>query len=517
MGKRVPIWTASYVIDDYGTGAVMGVPVHDERDLGFASEHGIQTGEPVVNYESGKVTTAAGEVSIDYFKHKLLENKEQIRLQYNYKLRNWLFSRQRYWGEPFPFVYDENGKLYPLDESELPLELPESIDFKPELNVTDPRTPLSRCRDWIQVEGQILNGKVITKNCKGPTQKFVRESNTMPNWAGSCWYYLRYMDPHNTEELVGKRAFEEWCAGKYSTVDLYIGGAEHAVLHLLYARFWHMFLFDTEAVPNPEPFQRLIHQGMITADAFVDANNQYVDVKDVIVEWTNGTKKAKRKSTGAELTIVYGKMGKSYKNGVVPEEIAQKYGIDVFRMYLMYMGPITQDREWNVDGIVGMERFHRKVLDMSGKLSDASSDQVKKNLHLTIKQVTAQYSDLSFHTVIASLIKFLNSADTLGKPDFETFLVLLSPIAPHLCEYLYHRLGNTSSIFNLDWPKFDPNIIVEESAHVPVMQNGRLRFVLDLKCDASDEEVANRVKERSAQAIQRIVRRDGKVVTVMLA
>jgi leucyl-tRNA synthetase len=547
-GKLVPIWTADYVLGDYGTGAVMGVPAHDERDFRFAVEHGLPIrpglypdeewlgdagfhgwattldrpytglGPVLVPAKEQPEDPESGELVIPTDPETFLRETctgafDEIRQATQYKLDDWIFSRQRYWGEPIPMVYDEDGQVYPLDESELPLELPRNVDFTPS-NSEEPVAPLSKCREWIEIKGQIRNGKVITRNLTGKTQKFFREANTMPNWAGSCWYYLRYMDPHNDKELLGKEA-KYWCNNKYATVDLYVGGSEHAVLHLLYARFWHMFLFDLGLVPNPEPFKRLIHQGMVTADAFINKENQYVDAKTVEVKYENNQKIAVDKKTGEELTIVYGKMGKSYKNGVVPQEIVEEFGIDVFRMYLMYMGPITQSREWNLDGIVGMERFYRKVQKLPEKISDKTPEDTFIMLQSTIKILTEQYENLHFNTGIASLIKFVNQVTQISIEDLKTFLILLAPIAPHLAEYLHNQLGFTSSILDSDWPKWNQKLLDLQLVKVPVTHNGKLRTVLEVKNDIDDDELKSLVLEIVPQiTTMQIIRKDGKLVTI---
>jgi leucyl-tRNA synthetase len=354
------------------------------------------------------------------------------------------------------------------------------------------------------VEGYIKNGKFFDKDNLNEDQlgsnlnikKFWRETNTMPNWAGSCWYYLRYLDPNNTNKILGEEE-QYWSENKYATVDLYIGGSEHAVLHLLYARFWHMFLFDRGYIPNPEPFQRLIHQGMITADAFTDKNNHYVDTKEVEVKYEDGKRVAYHKNSGENLNIVYGKMGKSYKNGVLPEEVVNEYGIDIFRMHLMYMGPITQAKEWNTDSILGMQRFCRKVQKLHEKMIVDTKQNLTGVFDKLIKSVTEHYQNLNYNLVIASLIKYINEVDSLTKQQYQDYLVLLSPIAPHLSEYLHNKFLNyKTSIFELNWPEYNSDIIAQQLIKVPVTQNGKLRMVLEVSPDVNEEELIRGVKDK---------------------
>jgi leucyl-tRNA synthetase len=554
LTEPVPIWTGDYVIDDYGNGAVMGVPAHDHRDFAFAKKYGLSikpaiipdegwlnainltlnewianpeqpftnAGPVICKLVDGRVRyqalTADDELTYVDSAKFIGELTGSCRIKKCYKLRDWLFSRQRYWGEPFPIVYDDNGKVYPLDESELPVELPDTINFQPDTQAEQPQGPLVRCTSWVNVTGQIKNGKVVTKNIDGPVQNFRRETNTMPNWAGSCWYYLRYMDPHNQHKMLGDDG-QYWCNNKYATVDLYIGGSEHAVLHLLYARFWHMFLFDRGFIPNPEPFQRLIHQGMVTADAFTDQNGHYVDVNQVILSHNNGKKTAKHSITGEELTIVYGKMGKSYKNGVLPSDISEKYGVDIFRLHLMYMGPITQSREWNLDGIAGMERFCQKMYNLSEKLALTSSQRVTVALQKTIQLVTKQYDTLHYNTAIASLIKFTNEIDSIAHTEYVALLILLAPCAPHFCEYMYNKIGCEGSVFERKWPEYDQAVLDLELVKVPVMKNSKLRFVLEVSHDISDEELRDQIKSRLPLEHDlhiKVIRRGSKPVTCLL-
>jgi leucyl-tRNA synthetase len=418
-------------------------------------------------------------------------------------LRDWVFSRQRYWGEPIPIVYDEHGHAYPLHESELPLYLPETVDFQPPIGAVDPIPPLGRCTEWIKIQGEIRDGKVMTQNLTNP-QTFYREASTMPNWAGSSWYYLRYLDPHNDKELIGKNTLNHYCKDKYAAVDLYIIGAEHTVLHLLYARFWHLFLFDRGYIPNPEPWKRMLHQGMITANAYTDENGSYIDVSDVEYDG----KVAHQKSTGKILNVIQGKMGKSYKNGIPPEEICAQYSTDVFRLHMMYMAPVTQTRDWNSETIVGMERFCQSVSRMVQKsieLNLPESDQkVQIKLHQVIKVVTEHYNSFHINTAISSMIELCNMVeDNLSLQDCIIFLTLLAPCAPHLCEYWYQEIKKlypaycqTTSILQSNWPNFDVHILSMSLINVPVKINNKLKFVLEVSQDISEENIKELINEK---------------------
>lgn len=554
--EKVPVWVASYVIGDYGAGAVMGVPSHDHRDFDFAEKYAIDMRPaimPDTNWLAEHTTTtdidleqlwikdprsfgdaftgdgrmidplklyfetdplpddltelsARGDMDREEFATWLV-SKGIGKRKNCYRLRDWLFSRQRYWGEPFPILYSEDGKVYPLDESELPLELPKQIDFAPPIDATEPVAPLAKCRDWVEVKGYIVNGKVITKNIDpAKAQKFFRETNTMPNWAGSCWYYLRYLDPTNDAKLISEEEVNYWCRDKYATVDLYIGGSEHAVLHLLYARFWHMVLFDLGHVPNPEPFLRLVHQGLITADAYLDGSNRYVDVHDVRLE--NDRKVAIHKKTGEKLSIIHGKMGKSYKNGIPPEEIYDRYGVDIFRLHLMYMAPVTQSRDWQSESIVGMERFCKSVCNVVSRAIDKpvaeSSYMVRLKLHSIIKLITEHYQNLHYNTSIALMIEFINLVDgDVAIHDCASFLKLLAPCAPHISEYLYQYIKRTCpdlcpypSIFLDRWPEFDQELLATRKVKIPVTVKNKFKFALEEDPSISDEELKDRIVKR---------------------
>ncbi|USO00472.1 MAG: leucine--tRNA ligase [Alphaproteobacteria bacterium] len=538
--ETIPVWTANYVIGDYGTGTLMAVPAHDQRDFEFAKQHNINF-KPVVRpnyawlvenalesmpqsqllnhwktdptkfksaYEgTGPLITPQQfeifeDISVKNQKKQVrnfIEQKKIGKYVTQHKLRDWLFSRQRYWGEPFPIVFDKAGNAYPIDENQLPVELPQQYDFKPELNQQSPRPPLEKASNWKTVQGIILdNGsvKILNQNEINtyPTnmvQTFTRELNTMPNWAGSCWYYLRYMDPKNDSTFVSKEKLEYWAKDKIGTIDLYVGGAEHAVLHLLYARFWHMVLFDLGYLINPEPFTKLLNPGMMTADAYMDERGVYVDVEDVVVK--NQT--AIQISTGKPLTIEPGKMGKRYKNGIDPKDMCAKYGVDVFRMHVMYISPVTQSSTWNAN-IKGMQRFYNSIHQ---KLQDCIDIEYSKTddtsqLHKTILSVTEEIVNFRFNTAIAALIKLNNSVEKFSMNDCVIILQLLYPFAPHLAEHLYQQIRSKMNnlpqlIEHLQWPTYDPKLIVETKIKLPVNIDGKIRDVLEIDINTTDDEI----------------------------
>ncbi|QEK38927.1 class I tRNA ligase family protein [Candidatus Nesciobacter abundans] len=552
--EEIPIWTADYVYSDYGTGAVMAVPAHDQRDFEFAKENDIKIksvlkpdykwleenylgsvkqSEIMLEWENNpdKFSSAfegrGNLIDIEQFdvneflsinkeKNKVLEHlldkgfAKQVKM---FKLRDWLFSRQRYWGEPFPIVYDSSGKVFPICEEELPVELPKQHDFSPREG-NDPEAPLGRSADWKSVKGSIVNGKFTSKV---GNEEFTREINTMPNWAGSCWYYLRYMDPTNKMEFISKEAMEYWSSSKVGAIDMYVGGAEHAVLHLLYARFWHMFLFDLGYVKNKEPFDKLLNPGMITADAYKNGNDVYIDINDVEIR----NKKAYQISTGELLVIEPGKMGKRYKNGIDPQDMCDKYGIDVFRLHVMYMAPITQTRNWNSDNIIGMERFLSKVYSKISSIKLLDTDSDENLIHKTIKFVTKEMEEFRFNTAIATLIKFVNDSDSISLSTGLSFLKMLFPFAPHLSEYLYQLHRNNLSIFDevpdqhkegLDsdlideiknksicmskWPEYDDSKTKNLYMEMPITINGRLRDKINVPVDLDESEIEKLVMDR---------------------
>ncbi|MEW6246688.1 MAG: leucine--tRNA ligase [Nitrospirota bacterium] len=463
-GEQLPIWIADYVLMSYGTGAIMAVPAHDQRDWEFAHAHKLPIREVIsggdiereafVSIDQGTVvnsTTPDGSFSIDGITPAdaipkitaWLEAKGKGRKAVNYKLRDWLFARQRYWGEPFPIIWVD-GEPRPLPEEQLPLTLPETSNFKPS---GTGESPLANLTDWVATTDPVT-GK--------PAR---RETNTMPQWAGSCWYYLRFIDPKNDRQLVDPAKERYWMP-----VDLYIGGSEHAVLHLLYARFWHKVLYDIGVVSTPEPFMKLVHQGTVLGE-----DNQ--------------------------------KMSKSRGNVVNPDEMIDKFGADAVRLYEMFMGPLEAMKPWSTRGVEGITRFldrvWRLVVGEDGGLSRAvvesepTLDQ-KRLLHQTIKKVTEDIEELRFNTAIAQMMVFTNEMTKLNERPrslLEPFILLLSPFAPHLCEELWERLGHQPSLARHPWPSHDPALIVSERMTIPVQINGKLRSKIEVTADAAREQV----------------------------
>ncbi len=558
---KIPIYIADYVVDEYGTGYVMGVPAHDFRDFKFAIQYGIPMKSVLIpdnkwldihykhQYDKdGKDLKIEYKLNPDHFDEPFtlkgnvqFENsiiysddliQKYIDMKYaifkqSFKLKDWIFSRQRYWGEPFPIVYDvETNEVYPLHESELPIELPNMVDFKPNLNSDTISTPLSKCSDWIYVIGQIIDGKVITKNFTNTNlKKFRREINTMPNWAGSSWYYLRYIDPNNNSKIFDKNKYEYWCKNKNAACDLYIGGSEHAVLHLLYARFYHMFLFDLGFVSNPEPFKKLIHQGLITADAYVDNDSgAYIDIRDVKIV----NKIALQISTNKVLSIEPGKMGKRYKNGLPPEEVCDQYSIDIFRLHMMYMAPITQSRPWQFQTMIGMQRFCQNLCSVIEKAienynkSIIEAETMKKDINILIKNVSEEYENLRFNTAIAFMIQFLNKyKDNVSIQNALQFLRLLSPIAPHISEYWYQEIKkiielSKQSIVKEEWPSIDLLLLENNTYQLQVSIKNKIKLIADLNYNMPDDEILLYLKKSNIDdKPQLILRKDRKIIVIL--
>ena len=520
--KKIPIYIADYVLMGYGTGAIMAVPGQDQRDWDFAEAHGlpiVRTVQPAAGFE-GKAYLGDGPavnsgfldgLHMEEAKERIISHMERegfgVR-SVKYKLRDWLFSRQRYWGEPFPVLLDEQGRAYAVDESELPVTLPEMQDFKP---TGTPEPPLSKAKDWLRVQRD------------GTT--FTRETNTMPQWAGSCWYYLRYIDPHNDQRFVDPDKERYWMP-----VDLYVGGAEHAVLHLLYARFWHKVLFDLGHVSTPEPFMRLINQGTILGETEYTiagtapegaADDDDADVtpsttgaqkltEDDVVRTKDGYVLKSDPSVRVEARAY--KMSKSRGNVVNPDKIVENYGADAFRLYEMYMGPLEAMKPWNTRDIVGMTRFLSAVWrnlvgdDESNKRPSIDTvpipDEIDRMLHRAIKKVGDDIQNLRFNTAIAELIKLNNEMTgmpTIPRELAETFTLLLAPFAPHLAEEVWHRLGHEKSLARRPWPEYDQARLVDETIELPVQVNGKLRDRITVAADADEAAVFS-----AAEAAERV-------------
>lgn len=489
--KLIPIWIADYVLISYGTGAIMAVPAHDTRDWEFAKKFNLPIIEVLkgngnvqeaawtedgTHVNSGFLDGLDKKSAIEKMLSFLEENKIG-RKAVNYKLRDWVFSRQRYWGEPIPLVHCENCGIVPVPEDELPLMLPDVKSYQP---TGTGESPLAAIESWV--------------NCKCPkcSKNAKRETNTMPQWGGSCWYYLRYLDPHNKKEFCSAEKEKYWMP-----VDLYIGGAEHAVLHLLYARFWHKVLYDAGLVSTKEPFSRLVNQGMITSFAFQRANKTIVPV-DEAEQRDDGN--YYEKSTGEKLEQIVAKMSKSLKNVVNPDDEIKAYGADSVRMYEMFMGPLTMSKPWATQGIVGIHRFLEKVwaaseknmddTDIFGKLDDKKLISARKTFVQTIKKVTNDTASLNFNTAISQMMIFMNEIsklDSIPRAMWSDFVKTLSPYAPHLGEELWQKLGNKTSIAYEPWPTVNDEFALDDEKTIVVMVNGKLRGKFKAKAGTSDE------------------------------
>ncbi|NLG47616.1 class I tRNA ligase family protein [Gordonia sp. (in: high G+C Gram-positive bacteria)] len=512
-GRPVPVFIADYVLIGYGTGAIMAVPGHDTRDHEFATAFGLPVIE-VIGSDAGVVEAAyTGDgplvnsdflngLNVDEAKAAMiarLEADDTGTGTVQYKLRDWLFARQRYWGEPFPIVYDAQGAPHALPESMLPVELPEVADyqpvaFEPDDADSEPSPPLAKAADWVTVELDLGNGP----------QTYTRDTNVMPQWAGSSWYQLRYIDPTNDETLCAKENEAYWMGPRPAVhgendpggLDLYIGGVEHAVLHLLYSRFWHKVLFDLGYVTSREPYRRLFNQGMIQAYAYTDSRGVYVPADEV--EARDG----KYFYEGQEVTQEYGKMGKSLKNSVAPDEIARDYGADTLRVYEMSMGPLDQSRPWATKDVVGAQRFLQRVWRLvvdeeTGDVrvvDEAPSDDANKALHKTIEGVRDDFANLRTNTAGAKLIEltnFLTKNYPGGAPreSVQGLVLMLAPLAPHLAEELWSRLGNDGSLARGPFPEVDEKWLVEDSIELPVAVKGKPRSRITVAADADEATV----------------------------
>jgi leucyl-tRNA synthetase len=498
---RVPIWVADYVLATYGTGAIMAVPGHDERDWEFADAFGLEKREVVrppagaPGFQDGACFvgegTAVGSGPIDGLATpeakrrtiELLERAGKGRARVTWKLRDWLFSRQRYWGEPFPLLHLGDGRIARVPDDELPVELPEMEDFTPS---ADGSAPLARATDWVET----------TEPLTGAPAR--RDTDTMPGWAGSCWYWLRFMDPANNAAPFSPEAERYW-----DPVDLYVGGAAHAVLHLLYARFWHKVLYDEGIVSTKEPFQKLFNQGMITAFGYRDGTERLVESKDV--EERGG--RFHRTGTGEELEQVITKMAKSLGNVVNPDDIIAEYGADTLRLYELFMGPLADSKPWNPRDIAGCRRF----LDRAWRLfvdeesdapvrpelqRDAGEPQggslaLERALHEALERVESAYHNFNLNTAVAALMTFVNEATkrtgALTRGQAERFTLALAPLAPHVAEELWRRLGHASSLSTAPWPKADPRYLARDEITLVVQVNGKKRGETTVPADAGRE------------------------------
>lgn len=541
-GARVPVWLSEYVLGSYGCGAVMAVPAHDSRDWQFAHKYGLEvlqvvqgkagSGDTVLPFtEPGvSINSAAGDLNINGLeteeaKSKVadwLQSKSLGQRRINYKLRDWLFARQRYWGEPFPLIYTEGGSgeavALPLDQ--LPLALPDTNEFTPSGR---PESPLARISSWVNTTDPATGNPAV------------RETSTMPQWAGSCWYYLRFIDPHNPGQLVDPDLEKYWMP-----VDLYVGGAEHAVLHLLYARFWHKVLYDLGVVSTPEPFQRLVSQGMILGEVeytvFKDAQGRFVTedhpgAEAVSVEPGEVEQKGDRcvlkSDPQARVTARAHKMSKSRGNVINPDDVVVAYGADSLRLYEMFMGPLRDTKVWSTRSVEGVYRFLGRVfrLFLDGVTDEAPSKDQLRLLHQTIKKVTTETEELRFNTAIAAMMEFINGAYKWGsrpRAALEPFVLLLAPYAPHLAEELWARLGNGSSLTYAAWPQHEASLLVQDTISLAVQVNGKVRGTVEVAADAGQDQVQaaavqlpNVLKFTEGKKIAKIIFVPGKILNLI--
>ncbi|WP_394614752.1 leucine--tRNA ligase [Lentzea sp. JNUCC 0626] len=546
-GKEIPVYIADYVLMGYGTGAIMAVPAQDQRDWDFAKKFDlpiVRTVQPSEGFE-GEAFTGDGAainsgfldgMAIDDAKKTIigwLEENGHGRGTVQFKLRDWLFSRQRYWGEPFPVVYDEHGTAIALPESMLPIELPEVDDysprtFDPEDANTEPSPPLSRATEWTTIELDLGDG----------LKTYRRDTNTMPNWAGSCWYQLRYVDPVETERFVNPENEKYWLGPRTEEhgptdpggVDLYIGGVEHAVLHLLYSRFWQKVLFDLGHLSGDEPYRRLFNQGYIQAYAYVDPRGVYVPADEVVEQ------DGKFTYNGEEVRREYGKMGKSLKNVVTPDEMCARYGADTFRFYEMSMGPMDVSRPWATKDVVGAQRFMQRLwrnlvdeTDGSLRVTDEeASTEALRLLHKTIAGVHDDYANLRYNTAGAKLIELNNYvtkhyAAGTPRPLAEALVLMLAPQAPHVAEELWSKLGNEGSLAHGPFPAADEQYLVEDTVEYPIQVNGKVRSRVVVSASAGLDEIkaAALAEEKIAELVaggepRKVIVVPGRLVNIVL-
>ncbi|WP_034985167.1 leucine--tRNA ligase [Corynebacterium jeikeium] len=572
-GAQVPVFIADYVLTGYGTGAIMAVPAHDTRDFEFATEFGLPI-VPVLapeGAEAGKAGADAGEKGLELTEaftedgpHINSNNSDGLELnglgkaeaidkaiewleskgagsgKIQYKLRDWLFARQRYWGEPFPIVYDENGMAHGLPEDMLPVELPEVEDYKPVSFDPDdkdsaPQPPLAKAKEWVEVTLDLGDGE----------KTYYRDTNVMPQWAGSSWYQLRYIDPNNDNALVDIENERYWVGPREGRpsggVDLYVGGVEHAVLHLLYARFWHKVLFDLGVVSSFEPYYRLYNQGYIQAYAYTDSRGVYLPAEEVTERdgkffWVREADDAEGVTKEEEVFQEYGKMGKSLKNAVSPDEICDDYGADTLRVYEMAMGPLDTSRPWATKDVVGAQRFLQRawrlaVDENTGKGSvsdDALTDEDLKALHRTIAGVHENYAELRDNTAVAKLIEYVNyltktySAGQAPRAAVEPLVQMLSPVAPHIAEEMWEILGHSEGITYESFPEWDEKWLVDDTIELPVQVMGKLRGRINVAADASREDIEAAALEEpnvashiEGKTVAKIIVVPGKMVNIV--
>lgn len=572
-GNRIPIWTADYVLMGYGTGAIMAVPAHDERDFEFALEFALKIVQVVaidgVTFDGSAATKGEGRavnsaniatLSIDGL--TTIDAKAAViswltqrgigALRVNYRLRDWLFSRQRYWGEPFPIVFDAEGNHYPIAATALPLTLPPLADYSP-VESDVPQPPLAKARDWTHTTAGAAG---VDPALLAPETPVVRETNTMPGWAGSCWYYLRYCSPKDSAHFVTPEAERYWMlshksGGAHSGtplsydaatchaggVDLYVGGSEHAVLHLLYARFWHKMLFDMGLVSTPEPMGRLFHQGLITSHAYQRADKTLVPIDEV--EERDGS--FVETKSGEKVVQIVAKMSKSLRNVVNPDDIIAEYGADTFRLYEMYMGPLEASKPWNTRDIVGVFRFLQRswrlaIDERTGEVLCAAQPdaKVERILHRTIHKVAEDIERLSFNTAIAAMIELVNAATRptglvdpsqggMTRDQLERFSRILWPFAPHIADEIAARLGVQGGLYESRWPMHDPAMLVDDEVEIPVQIQGKVKARINVptKADTASIEALALAHEDviaalAGRPVKKIVVVPGRMVNIVI-
>ncbi len=558
--KKIPVWTSDYVLMGYGTGAIMAVPAQDQRDWEFATKFNlpiVRTVQPPKGWPDDQAYTGDGPaINSDFLdglnvrdaKRTIIDwlNKHAIGARrVNYRLRDWLFSRQRYWGEPFPIVFDSRGQHHPVAEDKLPVRLPPLTDYQP-AESDEPTPLLGKATDWVQTTA----GEAGVTDLP-PDAPVRRETNTMPGWAGSCWYYLRYCDPKNSNRFASRDAERYWMvtpelsvdpeevhdSGTFQPhtqrvggVDLYIGGAEHAVLHLLYARFWHKVLFDLSEVSTPEPFHKLFHQGLITSHAFQRADRSLVPIDEVENRGTDDKPAYFEIKTDQPVTQIVAKMSKSLKNVVNPDDVIADYGADTFRLYEMYMGPLEASKPWNTRDIVGLHRLLQKIWrlcineDGSLRLTETHSDETEKRLHRLVARVGSDIERLSFNTAIAAVFEFVNDTDIMTRAQTDWFVRVIAPFTPHLGEELWHRLGrhDQGSVARAPWPVHDEKLLVDDEIEIPVQILGKVRskIIVPATADAKALEAAALADPRIAEliegkAVRKVIVVPGKMVNIV--
>ncbi len=556
-GKRIPVWTADYVMMGYGTGAIMAVPAHDERDFEFAEKFALEVVEVVKSTEASPhaerggtqrecfsgdgvaINSASDTVSLNGLptaeaKQKVitwLESKKIGKRRVNYKLRDWTFSRQRYWGEPFPIVYDAAGNAYPVGEKTLPVKLPELADYAP-VESDDPQPLLAKAKDWMHTTAGEAG---VDPALLAPNTPVTRETNTMPGSAGSSWYAIRYCDPRNAQAMVGSQAEQYWMGGSAQGVDLYLGGSEHAVGHLLYSRFWQNALHDLGVVSCKEPFRKLFHQGLITSFAYQRSDKSIVPV-DEVKEVSEG--EYVEIATGAKVSPIITKMSKRYKNVINPDDVIAEFGADTCRLYEMYMGPLDASKPWNPRDISGCYRFLQRawrlcVNEQTGELkaTTEASTALEKQLHRLIAKVGGDIERLAFNTAIAAMMEFVNGATSadkgqgsLTRDQVARFAQVLAPFVPHFAEELWSRVAS-GSVVTQTWPTVDPTMLVDDEIEVPVSVNGKVKTrIMVPAAQAKDAKAleafamahAEVVATIAGKSVKKVIAVPGKMVNLVV-